>query len=135
MVPISEFRQENQEIEDIGNVLKVLVESASLRKNSVFCELIERFGKKVCLHLEHESRSVYSNLLTDEDPKLNEAAKHFIDNTHELKKIFSSYIKKWHKKHDDINEYDALLKETKEVFVLVDKRIILENEHLFPLLQ
>ncbi len=134
MVPVAELREENNKIQDCCDVLKELIGNITLRNNSIVCELIESFGDKVNRHLKHECRDVYSELLTHEDENLNEVAKRFINNTYVLNKLFNDYMKHWKRKHNHLEEYDNLIKETSEIFKLVEERIALENHELFPLL-
>ena len=138
MVNVDEFNQENQEIIDLREVLTVLVDNADLRQNPVFCDLLERFRGKVQAHLDHEDRSVYADLLNHQDRSVNEVAEHFMQNTHELKRIFSRYIKHWCHGHSPVGgaegDVEDFLRETREIFHLVDERITLEKNKLFPIL-
>jgi hemerythrin-like domain-containing protein len=134
MVQVDELRKENQYINDLSNVLSVLVDNADLRDNSVFCELLDSFTQEVQAHLLHEDQSVYAHLLKRNDRQLNDVASQFLSNTRELKKILSGYTKRWCGKNVGARHRDSFATETKEVFRLVEERISLEDNKLFPAL-
>ena len=138
MVNIAEFRHENQELVDLCAILNVLVVNADLRSNSVFCELLERFSNRIKAHLDHEDRSIYAELLNHDDKNINKVANQFMNNTHQLRQILSSYIKRWcHHPGagSDTTGHEVFLKETQAIFHLVDERIKLESNKLFPVLE
>jgi hemerythrin-like domain-containing protein len=138
LVDIVEFSRENQELADLRAVLDVLVLNAELRSNAVFCELLARFSNKIRAHLDHEDRSVYAQLLNHEDRNINQVANQFMNNTHQLRQILSSYIKRWCRQpgaDSDAKDHEVFLSETRAIFHLVDERIRLETNKLFPALQ
>ena len=133
MIPVAELKNENTEIENILKVLAALVGDAEMHSNSIFCELLERFHAKLNHHLKHEARSMYPELLANKDKEINKVAKHFLDNTHELERLLDKYVKHWCHKLGD-KELDEFIRETTEVFTLVEKRIELEEKYLFPIM-
>lgn len=75
-------------------------------------------------------------LLSYDDKNVNEVASKFIDNTHQLRIILSSYVMRWcHATRgvDDSTGHDVFLDETREIFRLVNDRMNLEKNKLFPL--
>ena len=134
MIPVNELKNENKEIDDLRKVLSELVEIPEMHGNSVFCELLERFQAKLNNHLKHEARSLYPELLSSKDNDVNNLAKRFLDNTHELERLLGKYVKHWCHKLQDA-ELEKFIKETEEVFHLVEERIKLEEKHLFPAMQ
>ena len=133
MIPVEELRNENDEIKDLSDVLSNLVSDQSLRTNTVFCELLQRFRSKLDAHLKHEARSIYPELLNHDDKKLKQIAKDFLSNTHELERILSKYVKRWCH-HINTENHDEFEKETMEIFRLVNERIQMEETHLFTAL-
>ena len=133
MIPVEELRKENSDIKDISEIISILVSHPSLHGNTVFCELLKRFQKKLDDHLMHEARSIYPELLNHDDANIKQVAKDFVSNTHELERILKKYTKRWCK---DVNREDhaKFENETKELFKLIDERIQLEETHLFPVL-
>ena len=133
MVPVEELRKENNEIIELSDVLCCLVSGSSLRENTIFCELLERFQSKLDMHLKHEARSIYPELLNHDDNSIKQVAKSFLGNTHELERILSKYAKRWCH-HINTENHKDFENETKEIFRLVNERIQMEENHLFPIL-
>lgn len=138
MVNVKEFHKENQEILQLCSVLNILVDKGDLRDNPVFCDLLSRFRDKIWAHLMHEDKAVYAELLNHNDKSVNKVANQFINNTHSLKKILATYLKRWCHMPGSIStaeeDNDSFLAETREIFRLVDERIHLENTKLFPII-
>ncbi|MDH5613219.1 MAG: hemerythrin domain-containing protein [Gammaproteobacteria bacterium] len=132
MIPVEELRNENDEIKDLSNVLSNLVSDPSLRTNTVFCELLQRFRDKLDIHLKHEARSIYPELLNHDDKKIKKIAKDFLSNTHELERILSKYVKRWCH-HITTENHEEFESETMQVFRLVNERIQMEETYLFSI--
>lgn len=133
MIPVEELRSENDAIKDLSNVLSNLVTNHSLRTNSIFCELLQRFQDKLDAHLKHEARSIYPTLLNHDDKHIKQIANAFLSNTHELERILSKYVKRWCHQITTEN-HEEFEKETLDMFRLVNERIQMEESHLFPVL-
>ena len=132
MVAREELEKENQEIIDLASILSALVDKSEFRHNPVFCDLLHRFMDKINQHLNHEARSVYSELLTHSDTEINNAASLFIGNAHELEKILSGYTKRWCVAIPPSEKHDTFVNETNEIFRLLNERITMESKLLFP---
>ena len=133
MIPVNELETENKEIEGLRVVLSVLIASADLRDNDVFCELLDRFRTKLENHLQHESRALYPEMLSHRDKDINRVASRFVTNTHELERILVGYTKRWCKDYHS-GDRVQFVSETEEIFRLVDERLHMESTHLFPAL-
>ena len=135
MINTSEFQKENHQILELQNVLSELVDKEQLLQNSIFCNLLEQFSQSVSDHLNHEDRSIYAELLNHDDKQVNELASQFITNTHELKRLMMNFVRRWCNASKQSNDHDAFVGEVKEIFDLVDSRIDLENNRLFPAIE
>jgi len=133
MTMVDELRGENDEIKDLSDVLSKLVATDTLRTNTVFCELLHRFQTKLDSHLKHEARSLYPELLSHQDDGIKKIARDFMSNTHELERILSKYVKRWCK-HINSENHVEFENETNHIFQLVNRRISMEESHLFSML-
>jgi hemerythrin-like domain-containing protein len=115
-------------------VLSVLIKNSDLRGNPVFCELLDRFRTKLENHLNHESRALYPQMLSHRNNDINQIASSFLNNTHELERILTGYSKRWCKNYHS-GDRDRFINETHEIFRLVDERLHLETNRLFPALE
>jgi hypothetical protein len=135
MMSTDELRKENKEIMDLCGVLSVLVKYADMHENAVFCELLDRFRHRVDVHLANEDRSVFRELLGQQDQHAHNIAADFLSNGRELKKIFGSYKNQWCRAgQPPALDDQAFVADTKEMFRLVCERVDMEDKKLFPLL-
>ncbi len=132
MIPLEEFRSENAEIKDLCNILNVSVDQYSLRRNSIVCELIDRFVERVNAHLVHEDRSIYRDLLKKHTQEADQVADHFLGNTQELKRIFGEYKRDWCRKPHSEKDHAEYVDESKDMFKMVCDRIEFEENKIFP---
>jgi len=134
MVPVNEFRAENQEISNLCAVLHTLLDNDQVVTNPIVCELFDRFHDRLSKHLEHEDRSAYGELLRHSGKAAGKLASEFLENTHELKKIVHKHNKKWCKGGEE-KDIENFKRETHQLFDLVDQRLNLEENKLFPILE
>lgn len=135
MINIVELQKENENIINLNTVLSILIDNASdLRTNPIFCELLDRYSGDINAHLLHEDRAVYGDLLKHSDKKVNELASQFMSNTRELKRLLSNFAKRWCGASMGDDSQEKFVAETREIFRLVEKRIDLENNKLFPVI-
>lgn len=132
MIPLAEFRAENNEIKELCGVLNVTIELAELQENTVVCDLLNRFTTRVADHLTHEDRSIYKDLLKKHTSEADKIAEKFVSNTIELKRIFNHYKRDWCIKKHSVKKHAEYAKESKEIFRLVCDRLDFEEEKIFP---
>ncbi len=132
MVPLNEFRAENNEIRDLCTVLGLTIDQKELMGNTIVCELLNRFSTRVSDHLMHEDRLIYHDLLKKHTPEANKIADQFIGNTIELKRIFGFYKRDWCMKKNNTKQHEKYAAESKDIFKLVCDRINFEEEKIFP---
>jgi hemerythrin-like domain-containing protein len=135
MYSVDDLKQQNQDICELCDVLAVLMEQKSLHNNRYVCELMSRFKEKVWMHLVFEDNTLYAELARHHDKAVSETARTFHDNAREIKKRFSGYVRRWCKPTVDDAQHEALMKESREIFHLLKKRVEYENQHMFPLLE
>jgi len=132
MIPLKEFRDENAEIKDLCHILDISVDQYSLRKNTVVCELLDRFADRVNAHLRHEDRSIYQELLKEHTQEAKIMADHLMGNTQELRRIFNGYKHDWCRKPHSEKEHVKYVDDSKRIFRLVCDRITFEEDKIFP---
>jgi len=132
MIPLVEFRAENRAIKDLCTILGMTIDQHGLRRNSIVCELMDRFVVSVNGHLAHEDRSIYGELLKQHTKEANAIADKFLGNTQELKRIFNTYTHDWCRKQHSKSQHDEYAEESREMFRLVCKRLDFEEEKIFP---
>lgn len=131
MISLEEFQKENEQILNLCEVLNVLLDEKKLCNNTIVYELADRFLAQIDNHLSHEVKSVYSDLLAEHTSEGKQLANQFLTNTHELQRICSQYKKTWKGKSPNKN-YENFCNDTLEITKLMCKRVLLENDKIFP---
>lgn len=135
MVPFAELNRQNHEITELCQVLGVLIRDRSMCDTSIVCELFQRFSDKVRAHMELEDRTLYARLLTHPDRNINAQANRSLNGAKEIKRIFSQYTNTWCRHGLDIYDHQKFVRETEDMFRLVQERIQDEVEKLYPLVR
>ena len=104
-------------------------ESSEIAKN------INLLSGKLKIHLESEDKFLYPNLLKNENEKIKNIAKCYIDEMGDIFNIFNNYKNQFNTRSKIINNKDNFVINTKEVFDKIEKRMKKEDKELYTLLQ
>lgn len=133
MVAFETLNQQNDKITELTNVLNYLIDDRAMCDTSITCDLFFEYVDKVREHLDLEERELYQQLLAHKDNKVCNTARLFLSGSGEIKRVFNQYLKRWCKnKALSIRDHTQFVKETREMFELVLRRIEDEVEHLYP---
>ncbi len=126
-------RQHIEILEMIYNIKELInkdleVESSEIAKN------INLLSGKLRIHLESEDKFLYPNLLKNENEKIKNIAKSYIDEMGDILSIFNNYKNQFNTKSKIINNKDKFIINTKEVFDKIEKRMESEDRELYKLL-
>lgn len=135
MISYMELNEQNHKITELSNVLSYLINERSMCDTEVSCELFFRYVNMVKEHLETEERELYQLLLMDSDNDVRNTGRKFLSGSGEIKRVFGQYLKRWCKgKELRIRDHEAFIRDTREIFSLVIRRIDDEIVHLYPTL-
>lgn len=137
MITFEELNKQNHDITELTNVLAYLLADRSMCDTAVCCDLFYRYSNTIQEHLDMVDHT-YTGLLSSPDNKINNTARQFMDGSHEIRRIFSQYMKKWCEKRRQalhIADHDDFYDETRAIFDLVLNRIQDETERLYPLIR
>jgi hypothetical protein len=138
MLTYTELNNQNHRITELSNALSYLIQDRQMCDNSVTCDVFMSFAENVKTHLENQERHLYGKLLTHHEKKVSSTAGQFMSGSQEVKKIFSSYLRKWcdqPKGRLKIKDHAAFVRDTEDMLDMVLKRIQDETERLYPLLR
>jgi len=135
MYSLNELKKQNQEINDLIEVLRVLINNKKLINNPFVCELVSRFNEKVWMHLVFEDNTIYSELAKHHNQDISEIAQSFHDNAKEIKKEFSCYVKLWCKASGTDHHHQAFCGNSLEMLNKIQLRIKYETDKIFPLVE
>jgi len=134
MIPFKELHKQNHELTELCQVLSRLIDERAMCDMEVTCDLFQRFAGRFKDHLDLEDKTIYSNLLQSKDRQSNSTALRSLNGSKELKRIFTGYMSRWCRQGRlHINDHEAFVRETQDIFGFVLDRIQDETETLFPL--
>lgn len=135
MIPLETLKQQHKEICELINVLSLLVRDERARKSRIAENLFSELAKVVSEHLMLEDSTLYKELLVHQDSSVQLTAKNFLSGSHELKRLFSNYMKYACRSNSKQEDCEAFINETEEVFKLLVKRITMEENKFYPLVE
>jgi len=136
MTQTDELHLQVHNITELSNILTLLISDRSLCDSQITCELFFRYVDAVRHHLQKTESDIFSKLLVNSDDHQSKILDQFMDGSHEIKKIFSHYSKKWCRNDElRIKNHSSFYKESTEMFNLVLRRLQDETENLYPLVQ
>ncbi len=119
-----------QMVEDLRSILNP--EQLKVRPNAKTAyQLLCDLSDKVKQHLAEEDRGLYPSLLIHDDPRVKSIAWGFISGEKPLRKVFDDYYKKY-LKHCDFDFTGDFLRETHDLFEVLEARIEREEQVLLP---
>jgi len=135
MIPLDTLKQQHEEICELINVLSLLVPDERARKSRIVENLFSELAKTVGEHLMLEDATLYKELLVHQDSTIQRTARNFLSGSHELKRLFSDYMKYACRSSSKQKDCEAFVKETVEVFSLLENRITMEEDRFYPLVE
>ena len=128
MIPIEELKQQHTDIGELMSVLSLLVPDETARKTRIVEGLFSDLAKKVNDHLLLEDGTLYKELLVHQNPAIQRTARNFLSGSHELRRLFSQYIRHACRQGSKEKDCAAFVKDTEEVFGLLQERIRIEEK-------
>lgn len=132
MQKTANFRRQHDDILDLASKISNLLSTESLSKDASQIVILScKLAGKVKFHLAMEDDSLYPRLLKDTDVNVKSLAQKYISEMGGISKTFTTYLEKW--KNAKLIEANTakFIKETKQLFNVLAKRIERENNELY----
>jgi hypothetical protein len=100
---------------------------------AVIRRLLARFGGKLLVHAEMENKALYPRLLHHSDDAVRERAQSLYEDVRRIYGAFSDYTKRWPTPAAIAARAHEFVRETRDVLKLLGKRMLRENDELYPL--
>lgn len=134
MNPTDSFRQQHTDLLSIAGEIHKRLNVETLKKDaSEVRSLLSKLAGKLSVHLAMEDNSLYPNLLKHQDASVRVIANGFIKEMGGIKDVLGGYTKKWATSTSIQNDAAAFIKDTKDLFTALAKRIEKENNDLYSL--
>ena len=134
---IENLKGSHAEMLDVISDLRAMMtkEQLSIRPNAMTAhKLICELADKMKGHMSEQDKSIYPDLLIQQDPKLKSMAWGFLNGQKPMRKQFDQYHAKW-LKNCDFNFSDEFVADTFEIFDMIEDRIKREESILIPTLE
>ena len=134
MMKTEKFREQHVEILELANKISDLLNADQLRKDSSeMFKLVSRFTATVKLHLVMEDDVLYPLLREHKDLDIRSLAQKYIYEHGGARYNIIEYAAKWTKIFAIQQNPEGFIKDTKNIFDLLKKRIDKEDNELFPI--
>jgi DUF438 domain-containing protein len=134
---IENLKGSHAEMLDVISDLRAMMtkEQLSIRPNAMTAhKLICDLADKMKEHMSEQDKSIYPDLLIQQDPKLKSMAWGFLNGQKPMRKQFDQYHAKW-LKNCDFNFSEEFVADTFEIFDMIEDRIKREESILIPTLE
>ncbi|MFK5892986.1 MAG: hypothetical protein QM504_07170 [Pseudomonadota bacterium] len=136
MVSFSELYTQNHKITELSKVLLHIINDRSLCDTDVTCDMFFDYTTKVKAHLDQEERELYRDLLTHSDKEVKATATKYLSGSAEIKHVLKDYLKHWcRNKNLRIKDHTKFVKESEDIFNLINDRISDEVENFYPMVR
>lgn len=136
MVSFKELNEQNHMIAERAKIILYMIQDRTICDTDVTCDLFFDLIERVKGHLDVEERELYRNLLTHNDQKVKNTAENFLSGSAEIKRVFKQYTKRWCRNHKlRIKDHERFVKETNEIFEMIQDRVISETERFYPVVR
>lgn len=136
MVTFKELNEQNHMIAERAKIIAYMIQDRTICDTDVTNELFFDFVQMVKSHLDIEERELYKKLLTHPEQGVKNTAENFLSGSAEIKRVFKQYTRRWcHNNKLRIKDHDRFVKETNEIFDMIQDRIISETEKFYPVVR
>lgn len=130
----SSFVQQHEDMLVIAKEISKLLDPNILAKEAQPARsLLSKLSAKLKIHLASEDKSLYPELLNHKDANVKATAKKFMDEMGGISDVFVKYTEKWVSADAIQKNPNDFIKDTKDLFSALAKRIEKENRELYPL--
>ena len=127
------LKQHHQEFLEMIDEVRLLIngETSKARADEAM-ELISRLNGQLMVHLTMEDRHVYPAMMISNNAEVRELATRFKSQIGGLFVAFQAYRIKWSHSEQVVDDPVAFSADTEEIFSILNKRMALEDEILYP---
>jgi len=134
MSSLAQLRNEHAELVKIVKDLEDLIAAEAPPPALALFEVRRKLSSVLIAHLKAEDWVLYPPLLSSTDPKVAEIARHFVDEMGGLAQAFTLYVERWDALSIE-SDWPRYQRESHGIIEALTKRIIRENQELYPLLE
>ena len=134
MSSLAQLRNEHAELVRIVKDLEQLIAGDTPPPSLSLFEVRRKLSGTLIAHLKAEDWVLYPPLLSSPDAKIAETARQFVDEMGGLAQAFTVYGERWDALSIE-SDWPRYQKESRGIIDALTKRIVRENQELYPLLE
>jgi hypothetical protein len=100
---------------------------------AVVRRVVARFAGKLAVHAEMENKALYPRLLVHPDDAVRKQARVLFEDVRKIYGTFNEYSKRWPTPASICERARDFVRETRDVMKMLGKRMLRENDELYPL--
>jgi hypothetical protein len=130
------FRRQHEELMALGFEINHHLDARALENEETAAtvrRIVARFAGKLLIHAEMENKALYPRLLHSSDDAVRERAQALYEDVRRIYGAFGDYTKRWPTPASISARASDFVRETRDVLKLLGKRMIRENDELYPL--
>jgi len=136
MVSFKELNEQNHKIIERTKIISYMIKDRTICDSDVTCDLFFDVMDRIKSHMDIEERELYKSMLTHSDNKIKQTAENFLSGSAEIKRVYKQYMKRWcHNKNLRIRNHEQFIRETEDIFELIQVRILNETEKFYPVVR
>jgi hypothetical protein len=133
MISFKELNEQNHKIVERSKIILFMIQDRAICDTDVTENLFFDLAETVKTHMDIEERELYKSMLTHSDHEIKQTAENFLSGSAEIKRVLKQYMKRWcHANQLRIKNHAQFVKETEEIFEMIQVRIINETEKFYP---
>lgn len=134
MTTIKNLERQHQDIYEVLNETKAMVNSNDLEKNSMnIARNISILAGKLKIHLGNEDKYLYPSLIKKGDASLQKKTQYYINEMGGLSQAYMDFKDKYNTRSKIMSDTALFIKESNEVFEAVLTRMHREDTDLYVL--
>lgn len=136
MASTESFRQHHKDLLKIASEISGRLNLHDIEKDpGTMKTMLSRLSGKVSVHLAMEDDSLYPELIAHKDAFIRAAADRLAKEVGGIKKAFAEYTRKWHNAEAIGGNATEFIRETRNIFSELTRRIEKEDGELYPLVE
>ncbi len=132
--PTDNLRRQHEELfAEAGELLAALSVDTIAANAHELRRRLARFSGKLSVHASMENDALYPRMVAHPDPRVSTVAREFVEAFGGIYDAFSGYLRRWPTAASIEGNPVAFVRESKDAFKMLARRVMRETSELYPL--
>jgi hypothetical protein len=134
MLPSDRFRRQHEELEELAQEILLELDKPTFPSNArEVRRMMARFKGKLIVHGTMENEALYPRLLAHEDEQVRVRSQALFDDLGGVYDAFTAHHAKWTSVEAIERDAPGYVRQTRDMFATLRRRLTRENSELYPL--